>query len=176
MGQGMKRIKEIRTGRFVAINANGDLYSTVRCHFKESYLSSLCFSFLLCKGSQYKQENILIFESLPSSFHARSDRVTFVTATIIYSSSPPLLLAPRVWEPRDQPHPGLFLESRERTVGTRAGLDVSRSTVCFPSTYRIVITTSDQVMSTRSSVSLKLVLIQGLSVTFSMLLTSFQEH
>ena len=61
MGQGMKRIKGIRTGRFVAINANGDLYSTVHCHFKESYLSSLCFSFLLYKGSQYKQENIFIF-------------------------------------------------------------------------------------------------------------------
>lgn len=30
MGQGMKRIKGIRTGRFLAINANGDLYSTVR--------------------------------------------------------------------------------------------------------------------------------------------------
>ena len=72
MGQGMKRIKGIKTGRFVAMNANGDLYSTVRCHFKESYFwSSLCFSFLLCKGSQYKQENIFIFESLPSSFHAR---------------------------------------------------------------------------------------------------------
>ena len=37
MGQGMKRIKGIKTGRFVAMNANGDLYSTVRCHFKESY-------------------------------------------------------------------------------------------------------------------------------------------
>ena len=71
MGQGMKRIKGIRTGRFVAINANGDLYTTVSCHFKESHLSSLCFSFPLCKGSQYKQENIFIFESLPSSFHAR---------------------------------------------------------------------------------------------------------
>ena len=70
-GQGMKRIKGIRTGRFVAINANGDLYTTVSCHFKESHLSSLCFSFPLCKGSQYKQENIFIFESLPSSFHAR---------------------------------------------------------------------------------------------------------
>ena len=72
MGQGMKRIKGIETGRFLAINANGHLYSTVRCHFKESYFwSSLCFSFLLCKGSQYKQENIFIFESLPSSFPAR---------------------------------------------------------------------------------------------------------
>ena len=36
MGQGMKRIKGIKTGRFVAINANGHLYSTVCCHFKES--------------------------------------------------------------------------------------------------------------------------------------------
>ena len=58
MGQGMKRIKGIKTGRFVAINANGDLYSTVRCHL-ESYFSSLCFSFLLSKGSrQVKKEYI----------------------------------------------------------------------------------------------------------------------
>ena len=72
MGQGMMRIKGIETGRFLAINANGHLYSTVHCHFKESYFwSSLCFSFLLCKGSQYKQKNIFIFESLPSSFPAR---------------------------------------------------------------------------------------------------------
>ena len=83
MGQGMKRIKGIRTGRFVAINANGDLYSTVRCHFKESYLSSLCFSFLLCKGSQYKQENIFIFESLPSSFPARA--LSLLASTVSFS-------------------------------------------------------------------------------------------
>ena len=37
MGEEMKRIKGIKTGRFVAMNTNGDLYSTVRCHFKESY-------------------------------------------------------------------------------------------------------------------------------------------
>ena len=29
------------------------------------------------------------------------------------------LLAPTFWEPRDQPQPGLFLEARERTLGTR---------------------------------------------------------
>ena len=116
-GQGMKRIKGIKTGRFVAINANGHLYSTVRCHFKKSYFwSSLCFSFLFCKGSQYKQENIFIFESLPSSFH------------IYLLFFPSLTFGSRFWEPRDQPQPGLFLESRERTVGTRAGLNVSRST------------------------------------------------
>ena len=41
------------------------------------------------------------------------DRETFVIATIIHSSSPPLLLAPRWWEPRDKPQPGFFLEARE---------------------------------------------------------------
>ena len=83
MGQGMKRIKGIRTGRFVAINANGDLYTTVSCHFKESHLSSLCFSFPLCKGSQYKQENIFIFESLPSSFPARA--LSLLASTVSFS-------------------------------------------------------------------------------------------
>ena len=43
MGNGMKRIKGIETGRFLAINGNGKLYSTVRCHL-ESYFSSLCSS------------------------------------------------------------------------------------------------------------------------------------
>ena len=50
------------------------------------------------------------------------DRVSFVIATIIYSSSPPLFLASRFWEPRDQPQPGFFLEARERTLGTRFSL------------------------------------------------------
>ena len=44
------------------------------------------------------------------------DRVAFVIAKIIYSSSPPLFLAPRFWELSDHPHPGLFLEVRERTL------------------------------------------------------------
>ena len=48
------------------------------------------------------------------------DRVTFVIATIIYSSSPPLVLAPRFWEPRDKPQPGFFLEERERTLEKRS--------------------------------------------------------
>ena len=47
------------------------------------------------------------------------DWITFVTVTMIYSSSPPLLLALRFWEPRDQPQPGFFLEARERILGTR---------------------------------------------------------
>ena len=54
------------------------------------------------------------------------DRVTFVMATIIYSSSPPLFLAPRFWEPRDKPQPGFLLEARERTLGTRS---------CYPSCH-----------------------------------------
>ena len=49
------------------------------------------------------------------------DRVTFVIATIIYSSYPTLFLAPRFWEPRDQPQPGFFLEARERILGARLG-------------------------------------------------------
>ena len=65
MGKGMKRIKGIKTGRFVAINANGDLYSTVRCHLESYFSSHVCFSFPLSTG---KQRNILIFKSLPSSF------------------------------------------------------------------------------------------------------------
>ena len=44
------------------------------------------------------------------------DRVAFVIAKIIYSSSPPLFLAPRFWELSDHPHPGFFLEVRERTL------------------------------------------------------------
>ena len=44
------------------------------------------------------------------------DRVAFVIATIIYSSSPPLFLAPRFWELSDLPHPGFFLEAIERTL------------------------------------------------------------
>ena len=48
------------------------------------------------------------------------ERIIFVTATIIYSSSPPLFWAPRFWESRDQPQPGFFLEARERTLETRA--------------------------------------------------------
>ena len=79
------------------------------------------------------------------------DRVTFVIATIIYSSSPPLFLAPRFWEPRDKPQPGFFFEARERTLGTRSRspilssrklknyflIDISPlSTFCFlPPTY-----------------------------------------
>ena len=47
------------------------------------------------------------------------DRVTFVIATIIYSSSPPLFLAFRFWETRDQPQPGFLLETRKRTLKTR---------------------------------------------------------
>ena len=45
-------------------------------------------------------------------------RVTFVMATIIYSSSPPLFLTPRFWEPRDKPQPGFFLEAREKTLNS----------------------------------------------------------
>ena len=44
------------------------------------------------------------------------DRVAFVIATIIYSSSPPLFLAPRFWELSDLPHPGFFLEAIERIL------------------------------------------------------------
>ncbi|XP_073237306.1 fibroblast growth factor 1-like [Porites lutea] len=44
VGKGMKRIKGIKTGRFVAINANGDLYSTTtpsdETIFKEAQSSS----------------------------------------------------------------------------------------------------------------------------------------
>ena len=50
---------------------------------------------------------------------AANSRITFVFAAIIFSSSPPLFLAPRFWEPRDQPQPGFFLEARERILGTR---------------------------------------------------------
>ena len=44
------------------------------------------------------------------------DREAFAIVTIIYSSSPPLFLAPRFWELSDHPHPGFFLEERERTL------------------------------------------------------------
>ena len=47
------------------------------------------------------------------------DRTTYVVATIIYCSSSPLFLAPRFWAPLDQPQQGFFLETRERTLGTR---------------------------------------------------------
>ena len=47
------------------------------------------------------------------------DRVTFVIATIIYSSPPPLFLAFRFWKPRDQPQPGFLIEKRKRTLETR---------------------------------------------------------
>ena len=51
-----------------------------------------------------------------ASYSRAPTRVTFVMATIIYSSSPPLFLPPRFWEPRDKPQPGFFLEARERTL------------------------------------------------------------
>ena len=44
------------------------------------------------------------------------DRVIFVIATIVYSSSPPLIFSPRFWEPRDQPQPG-FQENHGEEVG-----------------------------------------------------------
>ena len=43
----------------------------------------------------------------------------FLITTIIYSSSPSLFLAPRFWEPRGQPQPGLSVEVRERALETR---------------------------------------------------------
>ena len=62
------------------------------------------------------------------------DRLTFVIATGIYSSSPPLFLAPRFWEPRDQPQPGFFLEARERTMGTRFELTLGSNVLFMTST------------------------------------------
>ena len=59
------------------------------------------------------------------------DRVTFVTVTIIYSSSLPLYLAPRFWEPRDQPQPGFFLKARERTLGSRLSLQKDNKGTSF---------------------------------------------
>ena len=53
-----------------------------------------------------------------SSSSRAPTRVTFVMATIICSSSPPLFLSPRFWEPRDKPQPGFFLEAREKTLNS----------------------------------------------------------
>ena len=51
------------------------------------------------------------------------DRVTFSQRQLFTSSSPPLFMAPRCWESRDQPQPcrnqGSFSKARERTLGTR---------------------------------------------------------
>ena len=52
---------------------------------------------------------------------SRPDRVTFVIATIIYSSSSALFLASRFWEPRDQTQPGFFLEARVRVKASLWG-------------------------------------------------------
>ena len=70
--------------------------------------------FINCK---YPRHQLIINDVANSS--PGPDRVTFVITTIIYSSSPPLILAPRFWEPRDQPQPGFSLEARQRALGTR---------------------------------------------------------
>ena len=55
------------------------------------------------------------------------DRVTFVIATIIYSSSSALFLAPRFLEPRDQTQPRFFLEAREKALGTSSNIQTIES-------------------------------------------------
>ena len=67
---------------------------------------------------KYQYHQLVINEATNSSRAPTENRVTFVIATISYSSSPPLFLAPRFWEPRDQPQQGFFLEARKRTLGT----------------------------------------------------------
>ena len=57
---------------------------------------------------------------------AANSRITFVFAAIIFSSSPPLFLAPRFWEPRDQLQPGFFLEARERNLGKTFSYDLKK--------------------------------------------------
>ena len=96
-------------------------YSTIQVN---SHSHSLCS--LSCIMQYYFFRGCWHFQiSSPSTVHkwggkllSSPDRVFFVIPTIIYFSSPPLFLAPRFWEPRDQPQPGFFLEGRERTLGT----------------------------------------------------------
>ena len=58
---------------------------------------------------EYPRHQLIINE-------AANSRIIFVFAAIIFSSSPPLFLAPRFWEPHDQLQPGFSLLFRERTV------------------------------------------------------------
>ena len=99
----------------------GAQYSTIQVNSHSHSLRSLS-----CIMQYYFFRGCWHFQiPSPSTVHkwggkllSSPDRVFFVIATIIYFSSPPLFLAPRFWEPRDQPQPGFFLEGRERTLGT----------------------------------------------------------
>ena len=63
-------------------------------------------------------------------------RATFVIATIIYSSSPPVFTAPRFWEPRDPAQPGFFLEARRENPGNEVAIPSLRSFLLFPWGHR----------------------------------------
>ena len=64
------------------------------------------------------------------------DIVTFVIATIIYSSYPSLFSAPRFWEPRDPRQPGFFLKARRENPGNEVAITSLKSFLSFPWRHR----------------------------------------
>ena len=110
--------------------------------------------FTNCK---YPRHQLIINEVANSS--PGPDRLTFVITTIIYSSSPPFFLAPRFWEPRDQPQPGFSLEARERALGTRLlngdGIENSKKKTNKQKNKTLTATTIGLIMSKMSNVLTK---------------------